>query len=56
MMKEYFMRESENPIRHFLGEKVFDLSPPLALVDTDPDVEKIDLVFVMPATAEILEY
>ena len=53
-MGDFNQRQSENSIRHLLGEKVFDAEPPIAMVDTDPDVIKIDHIFVMPETAEIV--
>ena len=48
-------RQGEKSIRHLLGEVVFDVSPPIAMLDTDPDVKKIDHVFVLPRETKVVE-
>ena len=54
-MGDFTQRQSEKSIRHLLGEPVFDVPPPIAMVDTDPEVKKIDHVLVMPRTAKIIQ-
>ncbi len=54
-MGDFNQRQHEKSIRHLLGEHVFDVQPPIAMVDTDPEVKKIDHVLVMPRTAKIIE-
>jgi endonuclease/exonuclease/phosphatase family metal-dependent hydrolase len=54
-MGDFNQRQLEKSIRHLLGEKVFETSPPIAMIDTDPETKKIDHVFVWPNTAQVLE-
>ena len=42
-------------IDYMLGKNVLKTPPPIAMVDTDPGLIKIDHVFVLPATAEVIE-
>ena len=53
-MGDFNRRQETNPIRHLLGEKVYDVDPPIAMADTDPAVQKIDHVLVWPETAKVI--
>ena len=54
-MGDFNQRQTQKSIRHLLGEKVFELPPPIAMIDTDPEVKKIDHIFVMPDTARTVK-
>ena len=54
-MGDFNRRQETNPIRHLMGEKVYETAPPIAMVDTDPGTSKIDHVFVWPNTARIVK-
>ena len=45
---------TEKSIRHLMGENVYNTPPPIAMIDTDPEVLKIDHIFVMPDSLEII--
>jgi len=53
-MGDFNRRQNTNPIRHLLGEKVYDVDPPITLTDTDPSVSKIDHIFIWPPSARVL--
>jgi endonuclease/exonuclease/phosphatase family metal-dependent hydrolase len=53
-MGDFNQRQSEKSIRHLMGEKVFDVEPPITMIDTDPAVIKIDHIFIMPETLEMI--
>ena len=54
-MGDFNRRQDTKPIRHLLGEKVYDVEPPIALLDTDPGTQKIDHVLVWPKTTKVIE-
>lgn len=54
-MGDFNQRQDQKSIRHLLGEHVFEPPPPIAMADTDPEVKKIDHIFVMPPDTKILE-
>ena len=54
-MGDFNQNQNMNSIRHLLGEDVFNTPPPVAMMDTDPDLIKIDHVFIWPDTAELIE-
>jgi endonuclease/exonuclease/phosphatase family metal-dependent hydrolase len=54
-MGDFNQRQSTQPIRHLLGEKLYDTAPPIVLLDTDPETKKIDHVFVWPATTCVIK-
>ena len=54
-MGDFNRRQNTNPIRHLMGERVYDKLPPIAMIDTDPEVEKIDHIFVWPHTVRVIE-
>jgi len=54
-MGDFNRRQETNPIRHLMGEKVYEQEPPIVMVDTDPGTSKIDHVFVWPNTARIVK-
>lgn len=54
-MGDFNQRQETRPIRHLLGETVFDTASPIALIDTDPEKQKIDHVFVWPSATEIIK-
>jgi endonuclease/exonuclease/phosphatase family metal-dependent hydrolase len=54
-MGDFNRRQATHPIRHLMGEKVYENDPPIAMMDTDPEVQKIDHVFIWPKTAKVLK-
>jgi len=54
-MGDFNQRQDEKSIRHLLGEHVFEAPPPIAMADTDPEVKKIDHIFVMPPDTKVRE-
>jgi endonuclease/exonuclease/phosphatase family metal-dependent hydrolase len=55
LMGDFNQRQSMKSLRHLMGEKVFETNPPIAMVDTDPETNKIDHVFIWPDTARVIE-
>lgn len=54
-MGDFNQRQTEKSIRHLMGESVYEIPPPITMMDTDPAVLKIDHIFVMPEAVQVLQ-
>jgi len=53
-MGDFNQTQVTNPIRYLMGEKVYEKTSPITMIDTDPETKKIDHIFVWPNTVRVL--